>query len=123
VADNFWRPGNLLCQLDVDTGTILNIVDKQDGTRVEYDRLPGSSRQLTGEQLPMWSDLQSLNKKVALLHGANRYGSTDIALTKNGPVIVEVNTGCAFEIMQMARGKGLLNDVMLDFFHECGAQI
>lgn len=123
VADNFWRPGNLLCQLDCETGTVLTIVDKQDGTRVAYDRLPGSARKLIGEQLPMWSELRALNEKVALLHGANRYGSTDIALTKNGPVVVEVNTGCAFEIMQMATGKGLLSDEMLAFFRECGAEI
>ncbi len=123
VADNFWRPGNLLCQLDCETGTVLTIVDKQDGTRVAYDSLPDSARKLVGEQLPMWSDLRALNEKVALLHGANRYGSTDIALTKDGPVVVEVNTGCAFEIMQMATGKGLLSDEMLAFFRECGARI
>lgn len=123
VADNFWRPGNLLCQLDPETGTILTIVDTQDGTRVEYDSLPNSARKLIGEQLPMWSELKALNEKIALLHGANKYGSTDIALTEDGPVVVEVNNGCAFELMQMATGKGLLSDEMLAFFRGCGAKI
>ncbi|MRU14225.1 hypothetical protein FDP25_02165 [Roseovarius sp. A21] len=123
VADNFWRPGNLLCQLDPETGTVLTIVDSKDGARVAYDSLPGAARKLIGEQLPMWSELRELNEKVAHLHAANRYGSTDIALTEDGPVVVEVNTGCAFEIMQMATGKGLLSDEMLAFFRECGAKI
>ncbi|MGX0878244.1 hypothetical protein ACSSV4_002941 [Roseovarius sp. MBR-154] len=123
VADNFWRPGNLLSQLDPETGTVLTIVDAQDGTRVAYDSLPGSARKLIGEQLPMWSELRAMNEKVALLHGANRYGSTDIALTEDGPVVVEVNSGCAFELMQMATGKGLLSDEMLAFFRESGAKI
>lgn len=123
VADNFWRPGNLLCQLDPQTGTILTIAGTQDGTRVAYDSLPDHKRKLIGEQLPMWSDLRALNEKVALLHGVNRYGSTDIALTENGPVVVEVNTGCAFELMQMATGKGFLSDDILSFFRDCGAKI
>ena len=123
VADNFWRPGNLLCHLDPETGTILGIVDTVDGARVSYDSLPGSSRKLIGEQLPMWLELRALNEKVARLHGAIRYGSTDIALTKDGPVVVEVNTGCAFSIMQLATGQGLLSDEMLAFFRECGAKI
>ena len=123
VADNFWRPGNLLCHLDSETGTVLAIVDVQDGTRVSYDSLPNSTRKLIGEKIPMWSELRALNKKVALLHGANKYGSTDIALTKDGPVVVEVNSGCAFEIMQIATGKGLLSEKMLTFFRESGAKI
>ncbi|WP_417272920.1 sugar-transfer associated ATP-grasp domain-containing protein [Celeribacter halophilus] len=123
IADNFWRPGNILCQLDPETGAVLTIVDKQNGTRITYDSLPNCKRKLIGEHLPMWSELKALNEKVALLHAENKYSSTDIAITEDGPVVVEVNTGCAFEIMQMATGKGLLTQEILAFFREAGAKI
>ncbi|NNF76642.1 MAG: hypothetical protein HKN05_01310 [Rhizobiales bacterium] len=120
VADNFWRPGNLLCNLDSETGEICSIVDNVDGIRVELDKLPDSERALVGEYLPDWANLRKLNERVALAHGANRFGSTDIALTKRGPVVVEVNNGCAFELVQMATGQGFLTDPMLEFFREKG---
>lgn len=123
IADNFWRPGNVLCDLDPDTGEIRTIVTSQNGRRTPLDALPGSTRPFIGERLPFWQELKELNERVALLHAANRYGSTDIALTEDGPVIVEVNTGCAFELMQIATGKGLLTDEMTAFFRGCGVDL
>jgi hypothetical protein len=120
VADNFWRAGNLLCNLDSESGKICSIVQNVDGRRVELDALPDSERTFVGEYLPDWESLCSLNERVALAHGVNRFGSTDIALTKNGPVVVEVNNGCAFELVQMATGKGFLTDPMLEFFNDNG---
>ncbi len=120
IADNFWRTGNLLCDLDNETGKICSIVDKVDGRRVQLENLPESERSLVGEYLPDWESLRSLNQRVALAHGANRFGSTDIALTKSGPVVIEVNNGCAFELIQMATGRGFLTDQMLEFFRDNG---
>ncbi|MDT8327846.1 MAG: sugar-transfer associated ATP-grasp domain-containing protein [Roseovarius sp.] len=123
VADDFWRPGNLLCNLDPQTGEVLNIVVNQNGQRVELDALPEAERALLGERLPCWDALRSLNERVALLHGVNRYGSTDIALTEDGPVVVEVNNSCAFELIQMATGRGILTPQMAEFFGDCGVKI
>lgn len=123
VADNFWRPGNLVCDLDPETGEVRRIVAKQAGRRRELAALPGSGRPLIGERLPFWDALRAVNEKVALLHGVNRYGSTDIALTETGPVVVEVNNGCAFELIQIATGRGLLTEEMAAFFRRCGVDL
>jgi len=123
IADNFWRPGNLLCNLDPDTGEIIGIVSVVNGRRVELDALPDSDRPLVGETLPHWEALKELNRDVALLHAENHYGSTDIALTDEGPVVVEVNNGCAFELMQIGTGKGFLDARMTEFFRKHGAKI
>lgn len=123
VADNFWRSGNVLCNLDPETGEIKSIVTSKGGRRIVHDALPDNARTLLGEHLPCWSELRALNEQVALLHAANRYGSTDIALTENGPVVIEVNNGCAFELIQMATGEGLLTGEMTQFFQDCGAKL
>jgi len=123
IADNLWRPGNLLCEIDPETGTIVALVTVKDGRRSTLDALPDADRALVGETLPFWNELKDLNTRVALLHAANRYGSTDIALTPDGPVVVEVNNSCAFELIQIATGKGFMNDEMTSFFRGCGATI
>lgn len=123
IADNFWRPGNLLCHLDADTGLVLGMVSVVDGRRIELDHLPDSTRAFIGETLPHWDALKKLNRDIALLHAGNNFGSTDIALTDEGPVAVEVNNGCAFELVQMATGKGFLDDRMVAFFRKHGAKI
>lgn len=119
VADNFWRAGNALCLIDVDTGQILSIVTKDAGQISRHTALPDSDRALVGETLPDWQELRDANAKTALLHSHNRFGSTDMAITQDGPVVVEVNNGCAFELIQIATGKGLLSDDMLAFFKNC----
>ena len=123
IADNFWRPGNLLCVIDPDTGVIQSIVSAENGRRKVLDALPDSERKLIGETLPFWEELKGLNEKVALLHSENHFGSTDIALTANGPTIIEVNNGCAFELMQIATGRGFLTDEMVEFFTSHGAKL
>lgn len=123
VADNFWRSGNLLCLLDPSMGKIRNIISKEATSLVHHEHLPGSDRVLIGECLPDWSELQLLNQQVALLHSENRFGSTDIALTPDGPVVVEVNNGCAFELVQMATGQGFFTDEILSFFEECNVKL
>lgn len=123
VADNFWRPGNVLCQLAPDTGEVVSVVTVRDGRLQRHDSLPNSDRRLIGERLPFWDALRQVNRDTAMLYAGNRFGSTDIALTSDGPVVVEVNNGCAFELIQMATGKGFLTDEILAFFDDCGARL
>lgn len=123
VADNFWRPGNLVCQLDPETGQVVRIVSNRNGHLTTHDNLPGHDRALVGEYLPHWDRLREINANVARMHAVNRYGSTDIALTEDGPVVIEVNNSCAFELVQIATGQGFLTDEVLGFFDSCGVKL
>ncbi|SHH13779.1 sugar-transfer associated ATP-grasp domain-containing protein [Marivita hallyeonensis] len=123
IADNFWRKGNLVCLLEPETGEIKRIVANRNGELTELDGLPGSDRKFLGETLPYWKEVLDVNEKVALMHGANRFGSTDIAITEDGPVVIEVNNGCAFELIQIATGEGFLTDEILAFFESCGVTL
>lgn len=123
IADNFWRTGNVLCDLDPETGEIKSIVQKRDGKIHHLDTLPVSNRDVIGTKLPHWERLREINEKTALVHAKNRYGSTDIAITEDGPVVVEVNNSCAFELVQIATGKGFLTDEIKGFFASCGVKV
>lgn len=118
IADAFWRPGNLACALNPESGRIETVARR--GIEVEFlddhPQLPG----LMGLELPFWSELRDINKKAAQIYAPIRYQSTDIAITENGPVIVEINYGGGFDLPQYASGRGMLTPEVRAFFEDCG---
>ncbi len=122
IADNFWRAENLVCALDVNTGEILTLVGKTEMGYENLDTIPNSDRKMSGEVLPFWDDVKAVNEKVSLMHHEIKYGSTDIAITPNGPVVIEVNCGSAFELPQIAYGSGFLTDEVTAFFRAAGSK-
>ncbi|WP_371054470.1 sugar-transfer associated ATP-grasp domain-containing protein [Rhodosalinus sp. K401] len=111
----FWRPGNLVCGLDVDTGEVTRVAGR-DGPRVaalpDHPERPG----LTGLALPFWQQVRELHERAVRLFGGIAYQSTDIAITPDGPVLVELNYAGSFDVLQNGTGKGLLQPEVRDFF-------
>jgi hypothetical protein len=120
IADNYWRPGNLLADVDPDTGVIRRVVRGKGLDLEELSNHPDTGKPLVGFALPHWSELRKINEACARLFAPLRYLSLDIALTPDGPLIVEVNMGGGFDLPQLARGSGLLTDEFVSFFKECG---
>ncbi len=118
IADAFWRPGNIACGIDVETGRITTVARR--GMEMEYlDDHPDVAG-LMGLQLPMWTELRQINARAAQLFAPIRYQSTDIAITPDGPVIVELNYGGGFDLPQYANGRGMLTREVRAFFETCG---
>ena len=122
VADNFWRSGNLLADVDPVMGTVRRVVQGSGPGQTEHDDHPETGAQLVGLELPQWRDVVRLNERTAELFGSIRYQSQDIALTPDGPVVIEVNSGGSFALPQIASGRGLLTDENKHFFESCGVR-
>lgn len=120
VADSFWRPGNLACNLDVQTGKVLTIRSKDALGTTDHATHPETGAPLLGETLPMWDRVLELAKTCAPIFGPVRYQSMDIAIRQDGPVLIEINTGGGFDLPQYASGEGFLTDEVRDFFRSCG---
>lgn len=120
IADNYWRPGNLLADVHPDTGVIRRVVRGKGLDMEELDDHPETGKPLVGFALPHWSELRRINDACARLFAPMRYLSLDIALTAEGPLVVEVNMGGGFDLPQLATGSGLLTDEVVGFFRECG---
>ncbi|MWD26262.1 hypothetical protein E0K89_002085 [Aquicoccus sp. SCR17] len=118
IADAFWRPGNLACDVDVGTGRIRTVARR--GIEMEYLEDHPESAGLTGLELPFWSQLLEINERAAQLFAPIRYQSTDIAITQDGPVVVELNYGGGFDLPQYASGRGMLTPAVRAFFEGCG---
>ena len=47
----------------------------------------------------------------------------DVAITPDGPSLIEINSGGAFDLPQLASGRGLLTDEVQAFFAACGVRL
>ena len=120
VADSFWRPGNLACNLAVDNGEIVTARTKDALGTTDHEVHPETGAPLTGERLPHWERVLDMARACAPIFSPVRYQSMDIAIAEDGPVLIEINTGGGFDLPQLASGQGFLTDEVLDFFRACG---
>ncbi len=123
VADNFWRDGNMLADIDRDTGAVRRLVRGKGPSLEILDTHPETGASVAGASLPMWDEVKALIREVGALYAPVKYQSLDIAITEAGPSVVEVNTGSAFNLPQIAQGQGFFSNEILDLFRRCGAKI
>jgi hypothetical protein len=120
IADNFWRPGNLIADVDPLTGTVRRAVTGIGGDQIEVSQHPDTGAEIVGMTLPFWDELLELNAACCRTFSGVRFQSLDVAITNTGPVIVEVNSGSSFDLPQVATGRGFLTDEVRGFFEGCG---
>jgi hypothetical protein len=120
IADSFWRPGNLACNLDPETGKILDARTKDFFGTESHTSHPQSDEPLVGEVLPEWDRLLELVHTCSPIFAPIAYQSMDIALTDKGPLLIEINTGGGFDLLQLASGRGFLTDEVCDFLRAHG---
>lgn len=120
VADSFWRPGNLACGLEVGSGRIVTARTRHRFGTTDHATHPETGATLVGETLPLWDAVLDLARACAPIFAPARYQSMDIAITPDGPVLIEINTGGGFDLPQLATGQGFLTDEVREFFRACG---
>ena len=115
VADNYWRGGNLLAQLDMKTGEILRVTRGAGLDLVELEDHPDTGARLIGARVPGWEALKATAIEAArLMRGLGIIG-WDIAPATTGPVIVEMNESPDLFLNQLADRRGLLEPDFMDF--------
>lgn len=109
VADNFWRPGNMVAGIDLEGGRITNVahgagLDLHDATH-HID----SGSDLIGLQVPFWAELKAVAiEGTKLLRNLGLVG-WDMGITDKGPVIVEANVMPDMMLVQIANREGILD--------------
>ena len=110
IADNFWREGNMLGAVEVETGRVVRVVRGVGPDRETVDTHPDTAKAVKGVELPDWPRLRELCLSVASVFPGLRIQAWDIALCADGPVPLEVNIGGDFNLPQLASGSGLLDE-------------
>jgi Sugar-transfer associated ATP-grasp len=84
VADNFWRPGNMIAAVELKTGAIERVV-RGTGQEMEVGfHHPETGKRIVGEHVPGWSDVLDVTRRAALIFPEVRTQSWDVALTDQG---------------------------------------
>lgn len=115
AADNFWRPGNLLAQIDRDSGRVGRVLSGTGIGALSHTHHPDTGATLTGFTHPQWNAMRSLALEAAALMRHVPLIGWDIACTPEGPVIVEMNETPDFFLVQFADQQGVLGEELDTF--------
>jgi hypothetical protein len=107
-SDNTLHPGNMLANVDIETGTVTRVV-RGAGVALEVlEHNPATGQRLVGFRLPHFEKLKTVVLEGAALIPGIRIQGWDVALGPDGPIVVEVNNGSGYTAPQLASGRGFL---------------
>jgi hypothetical protein len=109
AADNFWRPGNLLAQLDLDSGHVLRVIRANGDGYEETTHHPDTGIPIVGSVVPNWNEVTRLALDGARLLNELPLVGWDIAPIDSGAVLVEANVTPDFRLHQLADKRGILD--------------
>jgi hypothetical protein len=118
-ADNFWRNGNLLATLDLQSGRVIRVVRGSGLAQKQLTHHPDSDAPLIGIEVPQWQEITALALEAAASLKDVRLIGWDLAATDRGVVIVEPNYTPDFGLPQLADRRGLLDDHFKAFLADC----
>ena len=108
VADNFHMGGSAVL-IDMETGKLTGTgLDKKlnehecSATGIRYDGYP----------VPYWEEIKQLCLDAALVNDQIHFIGWDVAVTPNGPLLIEGNRGSGFDLPQVLTKRGMKD--MLD---------
>ena len=120
IMDTVFRIGNNRTNMDNHAaGGIITAIDKETGITVslgidkysnKYLFHPITKKQIVGYKIPFWDEIINLTKELAIIVPEIGYVGWDIALTEQGPVVIEGNYRGMFDVQQQALQIGLRND-------------
>ena len=119
VADNYWRAGNLLVQLDLETGRRLRAISGKGFDLAEHATHPDSGAAIVGTMIPNWDTVRALALEGAEILADTPLIGWDIAAVEDGAVVVEVNCTPDLMLPQLADARGVLDAEMRAFLEEC----
>jgi hypothetical protein len=99
--------GNLAAPVDPDTGVVNGPGVYSDITKQPAERHPVTGVSIVGFQVPFWIETLELIREASLLHAENRSVGWDIAITEQGPGLIEGNHDWCKLVWQLPVGRGL----------------
>jgi len=106
AVDN-WHAGNIAAPVNISTGIIECPAFYMDITKPEEYHHPVTGVKIIGFKIPFWQESLQMAKDAALHNKKNRSIGWDIAVTNDGPVLIEGNSNWDKVIWQRSVKKGL----------------
>jgi hypothetical protein len=116
VADNFWRSGNMLAGIDVETGRVIRVLRRTTTGTETVETHPKTGTSFHGLVFPEWQQMRDVVMRGAAAVPSCHFQGWDVALTDRGPVLVELEGDGGDPIMeQLCFDSGLLQGRYLEF--------
>lgn len=112
-VDNM-RAGNIALPLDPETGITTDSGVYADISKEDVKIHPLTGLNLVGFQVPFWKECKEIAIKAALLTPENKSIGWDVAITNDGPLLIEGNHNWSHELWQLPVRKGQ-KQVLLQF--------
>ncbi len=106
VVDNL-AAGNVAAPIDIKTGIVNGLAIYSDITKPEIEYHPITKTKITGFQIPFWDNVLILARNAALFNRNNKSIGWDIAVTDEGPELLEGNHDWCKLLWQLPVKKGL----------------
>jgi hypothetical protein len=110
VADNYWRPGNLIARLDLQTGRVEECMTGLGPDCRTVETSPNTGRPLRGFEVPFYAEAAALARTAARAFTGIKMQAWDIAVTPDGPVALEINEIGSVFLPQIADRRGMNDD-------------
>jgi hypothetical protein len=118
AADNFWRSGNLLAQLDIESGRVVRVIRRSGREFEEVSHHPDTDMRILGMEVPNWHDVTGLALDGAKLLDELPLVGWDIAPMDAGAVLVEANVTPDLQLHQIADRRGILDPDFASFLKQ-----
>jgi len=99
--------GNLAAFVDMESGVVTGPGVYSDITKEDMSVHPVTGKEITGFNVPYWAEAIKLAKEAALYLPDNRSVGWDIAITEEGPELIEGNHNWCKLLWQLPAKKGL----------------
>lgn len=107
MFDNFWQEGSLLAHLDLVTGQVLRCLRGTDLKAEALETHPTSGVQVVAAMLPHWDETLRIACDAHAVFPEFGICGFDIALTADGPKVLEYNDNPSHMLYQIAAGAAL----------------
>ena len=98
--------GGVAVSIDMNKGVLFEFGMREYDLTKYYEH-PDTHREFAHVKVPYWEQIKDLIHRVSIVMPPLRMIGWDIAITENGPVIVEMNTGTGVYSVQMGPKYGI----------------
>ncbi|UWQ92164.1 hypothetical protein K3727_05025 [Rhodobacteraceae bacterium M382] len=116
MSDNFWQDGSMIAPVDEQTGIVgqCRIGTGPDARDIEEH--PVSGEKFKGLQIPHWDEACKMAAEAHALFPEFGVIGWDVAMTPDGPSLIECNDNPFHSLYQLAFQRGIKNDDFMPVF-------
>lgn len=103
--------GNMAAPVDIDTGVVIGPGVYSDITKSDAEIHPITGMKISDFQVPFWQEVKEMARQAALKCEGNRSVGWDIAITRDGPELIEGNHNWCKLLWQLPVKKGLKEEL------------